>query len=469
MKGMMIAMLVVVCGCAGGPTGEAESNRALNVILFVGDGMGVSTVTAARIYEGQTRGDSGEENYLSFERFPASALVKTYNTDMQVPDSAGTMTAMVTGRKVRAGAISVAADVGRGDCEAALDNPLPTILEQAEERGMATGIVSTATITHATPAATYAHSPERNWEADAMMPAAAIEAGCVDIARQLVEFPQGDGLDVMLGGGRAHFIAREQADPEDPGRHGSREDGRDLVADWLSGAENRSYVWNSEEFAAVRPEAVGQVLGLFERSHLEFEADRRADAGGEPSLADMTEFAIRRLRRDGEGYFLMVEAGRIDHAHHFSNAYRALVDTVALSDAVQRAVNLTSAADTLIIVTADHSHTFTISGYPSRGNPILGKVAVGGQEQLDAEGRPYTTLSYANGPGYLKELPDLTDVDTTAHTYRQIAAVPLPVETHAGEDVPAYARGPGADGVNGVMDQNEIYATMHQALWGDAE
>jgi alkaline phosphatase len=163
----------------------------------------------------------------------------------------------------------------------------------------------------------------------------------------------------------------------------------------------------------------------------------------------------------------MVEGGRIDHAHHAGNAYRALNDTIAFADAVAVATELTDPADTLILVTADHSHTLTMSGYPRRGNPILGIVeAPDGEDGRDAEGRPYTTLSYANGPGYRETLPDLTHVDTTAPDYLQVATLPLASETHGGEDVAAYARGLNAEGVGGVMEQDQLFDVMREALLG---
>jgi len=165
------------------------NRRAKNVILFIGDGMGVSTVTAARILEGQMKGGTGEENLLSFERLPYVALSKTYNTNQQVPDSAGAMTAMVTGVKTKAGLIAVNQNVIRGDYTTVSGNELTTILEIAEKAGMSTGVVTTTRITHATPAATYAHSPERNWEDDHDLPADAKAADFPDIARQLIEFP----------------------------------------------------------------------------------------------------------------------------------------------------------------------------------------------------------------------------------------------------------------------------------------
>lgn len=481
---------VALIGCVQSAfVSAADQPRAKNVVLFVGDGMGISTVTAARILGGQRRGEPGEENYLSFEQFPQTALSKTYTVDMQVPDSAGTMTAMMSGVKTLAGVIGVGADIGRGRCEGLAEAAVPTLLEQAEGKGLATGIVSTARITHATPAATYAHSPDRNWEADSAVPQLARELGCIDIARQLVEFDHGDGIEVALGGGRSAFIPADMADPEDDGAVGYRRDGRNLIAEWRARYPTGRFVWNGEQLAALDPGKVDRVLGLFEQSHMEYEADRADDIGGEPSLAEMTRFALTRLKRSKNGFFLMVEAGRIDHGHHAGNAYRALGDTIALSEAVAVADALTSEEDTLIIVTADHSHTLTISGYPARGNPILGKVTLPtGAPMTDATGRPYTTLQYANGPGALMGSrdqdagtktfphggmgftadpfvrPDLAEVDTTAPEYLQEALVPMPSETHAGEDVPVYARGPGAGQVHGVIEQNEIYHIMRRAV-----
>ncbi len=452
---------LVVWAFFGAQSSAAAETSSRNVILFVGDGMGVSTVTAARIFDGQQRGQSGEENYLSFEEFPHVALVKTYNTDAQVPDSAGTMTALVTGYKTRAGVLSVGPTAARGDCDVARQHELTTLFEEAEQQGVKTGVVSTARITHATPAAAYAHAADRNWELDAAVPEEA-RVACKDIARQLIEFPHGDGVDVVLGGGRAMFLPTTAADPEDAEITGYRQDGRNLIEEWLAGEPTRRFVYDQAGFEALP--ASGQVIGLFESSHMEFEADRVEDAGGEPALKEMTRLAISRLE-DGDGYFLIVEGGRIDHAHHAGNAYRALMDTVAFADAVAVAVAMTDPADTLILVTADHSHTLTIAGYPARGNPILGFAAdEAGEPQKDARGTPYTTLGYANGPGAERSAEELEPTDPN---YRQRATHPMGSETHAGEDVPAYAYGVNADRVAGVMDQHELHAVMREALFGD--
>ena len=479
-------------GAAQAAERGAMNGTARNVILFVGDGMSLNTVAAARILDGQRKGGPGEENRLSWERFPSTALSRTYNTDSQTPDSAGTMSAMATGVKTRAGVLSIGQAPRRRDCAGALATPILSLWELAASNGMATGVVSTARLTHATPGATFSHSADRDWEYDAAVPAEAARSGCIDIARQLVETPFGHGPEVLMGGGRAMFMRADQADPEYPDQRGKRRDGRDLVAAWQARHPDGTYAWNADQLAAA-PDS-GPLLGLFQPSHMQFEHDRPGDTGGEPSLAEMTRVAISRLRDAPEGYVLLIEGGRIDHANHFGNAYRALTDTIALSEAVQVATDMTSAEDTLVLVTADHSHTLTFVGYPRRGNPILGKVrGTSGEDEPDGRlatdrtGLPYTTLSYANGPGYAgaSELqpegpkhfphspdrfeqatrgrPDLTDVDTQAPDYLQEALLPTKDETHGGDDVGIWARGPGSAAVRGSVEQNAIYHFMLQA------
>ena len=183
------------------------AGAAKNIIVFVGDGMGISTVTAARILEGQNLGFSGEEHSLSFDRFPFSGLVKTYNVDAQTPDSAGTMTAIMSGVKTNFGVIGVDQNVQRGNCASQSGSELVSALMLAEVAGMSTGVISTARITHATPAATYAASVERNWEDISNMPVAAVEAGCEDIALQLVQFE--DRLEHLSAVSYTHLRAHE--------------------------------------------------------------------------------------------------------------------------------------------------------------------------------------------------------------------------------------------------------------------
>ena len=399
------------------------------------------------------------------------------------------MTAIMSGMKTRYGVIGVDQRALRGDCASSRGTEAASLLELAAAAGLSTGIVTTARITHATPAATYGHLPERNWEVDSAMPAQALADGCVDFARQLAEFRVGDGITVALGGGRSGFLPETQVDPEYADLRGKRRDGRDLVAEWRA-RPGAAYAWNAAQLAAVDPARTRRLLGLFEPEHMRYEAERAQDPGGEPSLAEMTAAALRVLERDPDGYFLMVEGGRIDMAHHAGNAYRALGETIEFARAVDVAARMTSADDTLILVTADHSHTLAFVGYPARGNPILGKVRTGneaaGEYARDATGLPFATLSYANGPGYAgasdsqpegvkryphrpKEFqpatrgrPDLAGVDTAAEDYEQEALVPLPAETHGGEDVAVFARGPGSAAVHGSMEQNALFHVVAQ-------
>jgi alkaline phosphatase len=264
-----------------------------------------------------------------------------------------------------------------------------------------------------------------------------------------------------------------------------------LVAEWKAAHPQGRFVVNTGQLrqAAQAP----AVLGLFSRDHMDFDHDRDTSDAGQPSLAEMTRTAIDKLARNPNGYVLMVEGARIDMANHKGNAYRALDDTIALSDAVRAAMEATSAEDTLIVVTADHSHVLNFVGYPVRGNPILGKVrgrndfeGADGDEAKDLRGLPYTTLSYANGPGNTgaseqqpagskhfghepktitsdSKRPDLSKVDTTAPDYLQEALVPLSSESHGGDDVGIWSRGPGSGAFRGSMEQNAIYHVIVQA------
>lgn len=434
---------------------ESPAPRARNVILFIGDGMGISTITAARIYAGQQRGLSGEEYILPFETFGNVALVKTYNTNAQVPDSAGTATAMHSGEKTRIGVLGIGEEAERGSCLDALANPLPLLGEEVKDRGLALGIVSTARITHATPASVYARSADRNWEIDSAIPEDQQGQGCNDIASQLVEA----NWDVALGGGLGAFFGSDLG-----GRRSAA--GANLPAGWVA-RTGGTFVTSAQELSAApldRP-----VLGLFSGSHMTYMVDRE-ETSSEPTLTEMTEQAITRLSRDPDGYYLMVESGRIDHGHHAGQAGYALEETVEFARAIQYAIDNTDPEETLILVTADHSHVFTIAGYPRRGNDILGIVVPPEGElsnpdepRLANDGKPYTTLGYANGPGAVTNLEERPDPETGVEA-RQQSTVPLGSETHAGEDVALYASGPGADRARGVIEQDVIYSIIRSAF-----
>lgn len=465
---ILAALLLTVAAVPALAEDAPADSRAKNVILFIGDGMGISTITAARIYDAQKRGETGEENQLSFEKFANLALVKTYNTNAQVPDSAGTATAMHSGTKTRIGVLGIGPEAEKGVCKDALAHPLPLLGEEVKARGLALGIVTTTRLTHATPASVFSRSADRDWESDTNIPADQRADGCKDIALQLAEAK----FDVALGGGTAMFYGKEKG-----GRRG------DPAAD-LPGA------WTAKSGGLVVKDAASlwaapmdkPVLGLFNPSHMSFMAERKPDSS-EPTLTDMTAQAIARLKADPDGFYLMVEGGRIDHAHHAGQAGFALEEAVEFARAVQYAVDNTDPAETLIMVTADHSHVFTIAGYPKRGNNILGLVVPpkgngedGGDGEsplLAADGKPYTTLGYANGPGGLYKDEDgdgehARPIPQTGLSARQQALVPLGSETHGGEDVALFATGPGASRVRGVIEQNVIYSIIRKALgWGE--
>jgi alkaline phosphatase len=432
-----------------------------NVIVFLGDGMGVSTVTAARIFDGQSRGEPGEENLLSFERFPRTAMIKTYNTNQQVPDSAGTATAIHSGSKTRAGVIGIGPDVERGDCSAARGAELATVGDLAKARGIAVGIVTTSRVTHATPATLYAHSPERDWESDRYLTEEQIAVHCGDIARQLVELDDTSGPDIVLGGGRREFVGEA--------RGGQRRDpDADLVSEWAR-VPNRFVIDAADDLRALPTD--GRVLGLFSDSHMTYVAERRNDTL-EPTIDAMTAAAIRYLERQDTGYYLLVEGARIDHGHHDGKPGYALLETQAFAAAVAAALALVDLDETLVLVTADHSHVFTLAGYPTRGNPILGLVVEndesgnpGAEPTLAPDGQPFTSVGYANGPGAVsgtaRPAPQ-TGIGSTAQ-----ALVPMgrpdidgsisDSETHGGEDVVLYGTGRGSDCVGGVLEQNAIF------------
>ena len=224
-------------------------------------------------------------------------------------------------------------------------------------------------------------------------------------------------------------------------------------------------------------------MDFFSPSHMTYVAERNEDST-EPSLVQMTEKAIDLLAADEDGYFLMVEAGRIDHGHHDGKPGYALIETQEFDRAIAAALEKVDLTDTLILVTADHSHVFTMGGYPTRGNPILGLVVgndrsgePNGWPSVAADGQPYTTLAYANGPGAVVDLPrpaPQTGVGMLAQALvpmqsNNIDGTVTNDESHGGEDVALYGIGPGADRIRGVIEQNRIFDIMLAAYgWDDA-
>ena len=336
-----LALAVVLPACAstsksvfaGGRLRPASGTK--HVILFIGDGMGAEHVRAAGMYR------SGPGGTLAFEAFPCRGAVATANADGGLTDSAAAATAMATGVKVHNMVVSVASP---GD-----GSPLRTALELAQAGGRSTGLVTTTDISDATPAAFAAHRPSRT-----------DHAGIDD------DYLARSRPNVLFGGGK--FLAGAEA----------------MRAGY-------AVVRDRAEMTSLDTESNDRVAGLFGTENLPYEAD---GTGGLPPLSEMTDVALRILDNNPAGFFLMVEGGRIDHGSHANDIGRTISETIALSDAVEVAVEWARThTDTLIVVTADHE---------TGGLRLLGPSAAGVVPAVSWSGTRHTA---ATVPFYARGIP----------------------------------------------------------------
>ncbi len=468
------AAIAVLCsGCTSSDTAATATPPAppQNVIFFLGDGMGMTTMTAARIYA------VGEDGELTMDTLPETAFVKTFSNDAQVTDSAPSMSAYMTGVKMNNEVLSMSPatqaiapllDVNGNalvnNCGAANGTPVTTLVELAKAKGLSTGVVTTTRVTHATPAATYSHICHRDLEND--IAAAAVPGGAGYNSALGTA-----GLDVLLGGGKQFFVPFKDG--------GKRTDGRDLIVEMK--AKNYAYASNVTELNAIDASKTDRLFGLFTSSHMSYDLDR--DPSKEPSLAEMTTKAMEVLSKNGKGYFLMVEGGRIDHALHETTAKKALQDTLAFDNAIKAAlakarVSDPTLANTLVVVTADHDHTLVLNGYAKRtgktaaGNPgVLGVVKnyVSGATEKDLDGAPYSIIGFGNGEnrtqGSRASMAGMDDSVTGASLFHQEAVVRVTAgnETHGGADVFLGAIGKGADTFNGTIDNTKVFSLVKTA------
>lgn len=451
---------------------EPNTNTAKNVIFMTADGNGVASNYATRLYMGQQEGGFGDDYVMHHETFPHLALGKTYLVNAQTAGSAGTATAMLSGVNTDIGVLGVNANVDRGDCSTLPGNEVAVASEIFTELGKEVGVVSTARITHATPAASYAHSVDRNF-------GATLPEGCdtqKTIAEQLLDAMEAGRVDFAMGGGRRNFITGDMTDNE--GDSGRREDGRNLIEEAKD--MGVAYAWNAETAAELPTDGSTPILGLFEDSHMSYEADR----GDEPSLSQMTEIALKNLQAKAgdDGFFLQVEAGRVDHAHHANNLARAVTDGAEFVRTVEMVDEMTDDEDTLIVVTADHAHSLAMNGYCGRGSDILGVcmqinnkgVEHTGEPVMAADGKPYTVGMYTNGASsvmleqpsgeFFGARPVVTNEEAQDIDYVQQSLVPKSSESHSGVDVALYAKGPFAHLLEGTKELNYVFHLMHHAV-----
>lgn len=444
------------------------AGEAKNVIFFLGDGMGPSTVTAARIYK------YGEDGSLTMDKIERTARIKTYSNDAQTTDSAPSMAAYTTGVKMNNEVIAMSAETiatppGKdangnltiNNCAATGNGvSVPTILELAKAKGKAVGAITTTELTHATPAATYSHICNRN--AQYHIAAQSVPGGAGYNAAL------GEGVDVLMGGGRNHYTPYDATTNK-----AGRADGRNLLTEFA--AKGYTVAATKAEMAAAPNNK--KFVGIYSsRSHLEYELDRTAtppvgEGANQPSLAEMTVKAMDLLSGNANGYFLMVEGGRIDHALHATNAKRALVDTIAFDDAIKAALDKARTTDptlanTLIVVTADHDHTLAFNGYGKRGNPILdiNRDYKTGLPSKDADGNTYSTLVFGNGPNRPNLRTNLDSATVLGDNYLQETGVRLSSETHGGGDVKLFATGAGSKTFKGTLDNTKVFGLLKTAF-----
>jgi len=409
-----------------------------------------------------------------------------------VSDSASTAFAMYSGTKTSGYTMGYDYSVRYMDMSSEENaTRVSTILDWAQDNGMKTGFVTTTRMSHATPAALYSRTACRFWECEQEIEND-ISDGKVtredyekyrpkDITAQLVESPAGKKIDIMLGGGRASWLPKNDSETRSSWDYDTydwdcnRLDKRNLIQEWKGNHTGGKYVENKQELMDLTG-SEDSVLGIFSNSYVYWDNEVN-ETNNIPRLVDMATQAVKFLQNktgDGEdGYFVMIEAGRIDAAHHNGEATKALSETLAFDKAIEEVMKLVDTSDTLVIVTADHAHTLSIGGYTGRFHDITGVVDDPmGYENDAADGESLSILSYGNGPGFKKlnttGAGDWTNIDrdplgrdqAADYSHLQPSGQPIKSETHGGDDVGIWAVGPMAHLFHGVHEQSYIAHVM---------
>lgn len=456
-------------------TNEKAKKRAKNVILFVGDGMSLQAREVARILsKGISEGKYND--LLNMEKLDNMALITTSGYDSLVTDSANSASAYATGHKSVVNAMGVYENCTKDPFD---DPKVENIIELAKRtRGMATGIVSTANITDATPAAMLAHTrrrAEQNYIAADML---------TDKHRP----------DVILGGGSRHFLPL--------GTPGSkRKDNMNVIQRF----EDLGYAFSGNRTELMNiPASADKLLGLYQLNNMDVYIDREVTKNpkvlkgftDQPGLVEMTEKAIDTLSKNPNGFFLMVEGACIDKQLHVLDWQRAAYDNIELDKAVGVAQAFAAKNnDTLIIVVADHAHGASITGTYHEMDGKTGREAVRTYadakwptfEDADGDGYPDNpdpsvtlAVQFANHPDYNENyrfkptptVPAVMGKDGKAIANPQIAGellrgnIPARAdqEVHSADDIVLNAGGPGSEYFKGVMDNTEVFFGMVRAL-----
>jgi alkaline phosphatase len=306
--------------CATQAVSQTEGTRVRNVIMLIGDGMGNQQRRIAGIVEG-----NGDANHrLVMEKLPVAGIAFNHSLDHLVTDSAAAATALACGRKTLSGRLAMDEH----------GNRLRTILQVCRDMGKSTGLITTVTIAHATPAAFASHASTRNeYES---------------IALQYLE----NRVDVLMGGGIEDFLPAPTAGKNNnPQETGKRKDGLHLINEFRNNGYR--FVSNRNELLKVNPAGTDKLLGLFSRGAMAYEVDRNQER--EPHIAEMTKTALDILSKNPEGFFLMVEGGKIDWANHAHDVAGSVYDTIAFDKAVELSIEFAKKnPDTLVIVVDDH-------------------------------------------------------------------------------------------------------------------
>ncbi|MFE8702516.1 alkaline phosphatase [Cytobacillus sp. FJAT-54145] len=447
MKKIFMMLLVFVLSlpiCSIGSAFSPQSNTVTppkNVILMVGDGMGVGQLEVASLFE------HGKEGKLFLESLPQVALARTFSNNNSVTDSAAGGTALATGIKTNNGMLGVSPDGTEVD----------SILDLFKQHGKKVGVISTHMVVDATPAA-FTSSVKNRWD------------GQPEIARQQLK----NEVDVILGGG-SHFFQPEQ------------QGGVDLIKKYQE--KGYTYVRNRSELKKYEGD---KLLGLFHPSYMSFKLDRDDLESEEPNLIEMTKKAIEVLSKEDKGFFLMVEGARIDHASHATDLTSIWKETIEFDDTVKYVVNWANRdQETLVVVVADHE-TMGITLTEKLNVEALKKIGVSttfiaSQLKKKNHSEEYTTKSVRQAFKNFAHI-ELTDqqihsfnqdiirargkvysafqtewhIGSTISNYYHGGAINLENRTlgntggHSANMVPVFAYGKGASIFNGVINNTDI-------------